>query len=338
MERRALRRVDASPADVGRRVTLRYKLDPLGLSHAEAVGVLVRWSGTGDDAILMLRRRDETTVRVPFDAVEIARVIPPEGSAYRMQELAEATWPPLEHLDLGTWRLRWAGAQAGRANSVRVAGTPDRALHSALGVVAKWYGERDALPLLQIPSPSPFDDVYEEGGWSVVRRSKLMVAATQRLFIATGSAMGRSDLAITIAESPDEEWLALLEGDDVGSLQDVRPILAAPQRTAFVSCRRSDSGELLGIGRGVLVGEWAGANNMVTAPRARRRGIATAIMAALLQWSHEQGTTRWFLRVNADAEPAIALYDGLGFTLHHNYVYRAPEPVAASPVDRIADD
>ena len=34
MERRALRRVDASPADVGRRITLRYRLDPLGLNHS----------------------------------------------------------------------------------------------------------------------------------------------------------------------------------------------------------------------------------------------------------------------------------------------------------------
>jgi GNAT superfamily N-acetyltransferase len=338
MERRTLRRVDASPADVGRRLTLRYKTDPLGLGHAEAVGVLIRWSGTGPDGILMLRRRDETTVRVPFDAVEVARVLPPEGSAYRMQELAEATWPPLEHLDLGTWRLRWAGAKAGRANSVRVAGAPDRAQRAALAAVGEWYAERGAAPLLQIPSPSPYDEGYEDAGWQVVRRSRLMVAATQRLFISTGSGSGRSDLDIMLAESPDEEWLALLEGDDIGSLHDVRPILTAPQRVAFVSCRRSDTGELLGIGRGVLIGDWAGANNMVTAPAARRRGVATAIMAALVQWSHDEGAARWFLRVNADSEPAIALYDGIGFTRHHDYVYRAPQPVAESPVDRIADD
>jgi GNAT superfamily N-acetyltransferase len=338
MERRTQRRVDASPADVGRRLSLRYKLDALGLSHAEAAGVLVRWSGTGDDGILMLRRRDETTVRVPFDAVEIARVLPPEGSAYRMQELAEATWPPAEHLDLGTWRLRWAGERAGRANSVRVAGAPDRPQRAALAAVNDWYAERGVLPLLQIPSPSPFDDIYDGAGWHVVRRSRLMVAATQRLFIATGPASGRSDLTITIAESPDDDWLALLEGDDIGSLQDVQPILSAPQRVAFVSCRRADTGALLGIGRGVLIGEWAGANNMVTAPAARRRGVATAIMAALVQWSHDEGATRWFLRVNADSEPAIALYDGLGFTQHHDYVYRAPQPVAETAADRIADD
>lgn len=331
MERRASRRIDASPADVGRRLTLRYKTDSIGLGHAEAVGVLMRWSGTGSRGILMLRRRDETTVRIPFGAIEVARVIPPEASAYRMQEFAEATWPPIEHLDMGSWRLRWAGQNAGRANSVRVAGAPDRGPKAALAAVRDWYAERGGQPMLQIPDTSPFDEIYERAGWEVIRRSRLLVAATPRLIIATGSAASRSDLTITVADAPDEEWLGLLAGDDVGSLQDARPILSAPQQVAFVSCRSADTGELLGIGRGVLVGEWAGANNMVTVPAARRRGVATAIMAALVRWSQEQGASRWFLRVNAESEPAIALYDGVGFTGHHDYVYRVPRADPEAP-------
>ena len=97
--------------------------------------------------------------------------------------------------------------------------------------------------------------------------------------------------------------------------------------------------ELLGIGRAVVIGDWAGANNMVTAPDARRRGVATAVMGALLQWSAEQGANRWFLRVNADSEPALALYDGLGFTRHHDYVYRARSaPAAESATGGSTDD
>ena len=339
MERRPLRRVDASPADVGRRVTLRYRRDPLGINHAEAAGVLMRWSGTGEDGILMLRRRDETTVRVPFESVEVARVLKPELSAYRMQELAEASWPPKEWLDVGNWRLRWAGEHAGRANSVRVAGTADRPLPAAFNAVEAWYRERGASALLQIPSPSPFDDVYEQEGWLVVRRSRLMVAATQRLLIATSAARNRGDMVLTVSDTPDAEWLGQLKGDDVGAQQEVEPILTAPATVAFASCRKADGGELLGIGRAVVIGDWAGANNMVTAPDARRRGVATAVMGALLQWSAEQGANRWFLRVNADSEPALALYDGLGFTRHHDYVYRArTAPAEESATGGSTDD
>jgi RimJ/RimL family protein N-acetyltransferase len=77
---------------------------------------------------------------------------------------------------------------------------------------------------------------------------------------------------------------------------------------------------------------------MVTTPEARRRGVATAIMALLVQWGTELGATRWFLRVNADSEPAIALYDSLGFTKHHDYVYRAAQPVVEDASDSITDD
>ncbi len=333
MERRPLRRIDASPADVGRRLTLRYKTDALGLGHAEAAGVLVRWSGTGDEGILMLRRRDETSVRIPFDAVEVARVIPPEVSAYRMQELAEATWPPREYQDLGNWRLRWAGPHAGRADSVRVAGAADRPLPAALRTVRDWYRERGTVPLLQAPFPSRIDELFDDAGWAVVRRSRLMITATQRLFITTGSSMNRSDMVLSCSDVPDSEWLELLQGDDIGAQDEVQPILTAPRTVAFASCRSADTGELLGIGRGVVVGDWGGANNMVTAPAARRRGVATAIMAQLNEWGAQQGATRWFLRVNADSEPALALYDGLGFTRHHDYVYRAPESPDEGAID-----
>jgi N-acetylglutamate synthase len=331
IERRSQRRIDASAADVGKRITLRYRLDGPGRDYTEAVGVLVRWSGVGDEGVLMIRRRDDTTVRIGRRSIEYARVLPPELSAYRMQELAEQTWPPTEWLDLGAWRLRWSGARAGRANSVRVAGKSDRTIAAALALTANWYGDRGATPLLQVPHPSPVDETYDAAGWTVVRRSRLMVASTQRLIAASGSSQ-RSDMAITRSDRPDEEWLSLLSGDDVGARQEIEPILVAPREPVFVSCRSADTGELLGIARGVRLGEWAGANNMVTAPAARRHGVATAIMGSLIDWGSDLGVSRWFLRVHSDSEPALNLYDRLGFSRHHDYVYRAPadaDPAAA---------
>lgn len=334
MVRGSLRRIDASPADVGRRLTVRYQAAGAGAHRAEAVGVLDRWSGTDRAGILMLRRRDDTTVRIPVGAIEAARVVPPDLSAYRMQELAEQTWPPPEQFDLGMWRLRWAGPRAGRANTVRVAGRPDRGIPDALVAVADWYTERGGWPMLQVPSPSQFDDIFEGHGWAVLRRSRLMAASTQRVALATESARARTDMVLSVADTPDEEWLTLLSGDDVGARADIEPILTAPAQVGFVSCRKSDSGELLGIGRGVVVGDRAGINNMVTAPEARRRGVATAVIGALVDWAEPLQIFRWFLRVPTDSEPALSLYDTLGFTRHHDYVYRAP----TTRLDTAADD
>lgn len=319
---RSGRRVDASPADVGRRLTLRYRLDTLGRNHSEAVGVLDRWSGAGNAGILMLRRRDDTTVRVPFDAVEAARVLPPDLSAYRMQELAESIWPPRETRDLGTWRLRWTDGHTGRANSVRVAGPPEPSVDAVLADVGAWYRERGGRPLLQVPDPTPWDERFERAGWVKLRRSRVLTSSTA-LMLATGSrAEERADMQLTRADAPDEQWLALyLDGSEPAARTEFLHIVSAPQESVYISCRRAETGELLGIGRGTRIGEWAGASAMVTAPAARRRGVATAVTSALARWSNDMGLKRWFLQVFADTEPAIALYDALGFVKHHDYVY-----------------
>ena len=47
-------------------------------------------------------------------------------------------------------------------------------------------------------------------------------------------------------------------------------------------------------------------------------------MAALLEWGAEQGATTAYLQVLGDNAPALALYDGLGFTTHHAYRYLTP--------------
>lgn len=324
VERRSTRRVDVSPADVGRRVTLRYRQDALGLTHGEAAGVLDRWSGAGKHGILMLRRRDDTTVRIPYDQVEVARIVPPELSAYAMEATAEEIWPPNEYEDAGHWRLRWTHGITGRANSVRVAGPADRGFLAALEYVEQWYTERGGIPLLQVPDPSPMDEYFDEAGWTIQRRSRFMVNSTERLRNAVGTAAARADMVLTASAEPDPDWIDLLVGDDADARREMELILQHPNEDAFVCCRSIDSGEMLGIGRGTIVGEWAGASAMVTAPGARRRGVGTAVMTKLAEWSQERGIAQWFLQVFSDSEPALALYDGLGFTIHHEYAYRAP--------------
>ena len=64
------------------------------------------------------------------------------------------------------------------------------------------------------------------------------------------------------------------------------------------------------------------------ASRSRRstggQGLAVAVMAALLEWGAERGATTAYLQVLGDNAPALALYEGMGFTTHHAYRYLAP--------------
>jgi len=62
---------------------------------------------------------------------------------------------------------------------------------------------------------------------------------------------------------------------------------------------------------------------LVLAPDQRRQGLATAIVHALWRWgTGVHGAKHSYLEVEADNEPAITLYRGLGYWEHHVYRYR----------------
>ena len=59
-------------------------------------------------------------------------------------------------------------------------------------------------------------------------------------------------------------------------------------------------------------------------PDHRRRGLATAMMAALGHWAARQGARFAYVQVATVNELAIGAYTTLGFAHHHRYHYLAP--------------
>lgn len=74
-------------------------------------------------------------------------------------------------------------------------------------------------------------------------------------------------------------------------------------------------------------GRWAGFAAVEVDPAQRRRGLATAVMAALARRALEEGASAAWLQVEKENAGARALYAGMGFTAHHAYHhYREPSP------------
>jgi [ribosomal protein S18]-alanine N-acetyltransferase len=99
-------------------------------------------------------------------------------------------------------------------------------------------------------------------------------------------------------------------------------------RAAEQWSERSWQGELLGEGRTILiaraqhpvgvisiktVGELADLHRLVVESRSRRRGIGTSLVRAGLDVVRQLGVREVILDVGFDNEPAIALYQQLGF-------------------------
>src|SRR5262249_51326843 len=91
----------------------------------------------------------------------------------------------------------------------------------------------------------------------------------------------------------------------------------------FASIR--DAARAVAIGRATIDDGWLGVTAVEVEPALRRSGLATAIMAALLDWGRERGTTRSYLQVSTDNDPAVTLYTRMGYWVHHDDRDR-PEP------------
>ena len=93
----------------------------------------------------------------------------------------------------------------------------------------------------------------------------------------------------------EDEFEDLLEGEGIYGFLAADE--AAPQ--GVILCRVA-GGEMEVLTIGV-------------APAARRKGVARALLAAALPPARELQAAEVFLEVAVDNDPAIALYDGLGF-------------------------
>lgn len=318
----ALLAVRISPADVGRRVTVRHRID--GPQLTDVVGVLRSWS----DGALRVERRPGEVVTVAARDVVAAKVVAPELSAEAMQRVAQAGWPPFETAWLGDWELRASDGLTGRANSVRVVGEPGVPPDLALRHVTTWYAERGLPPILQLPEPSLWADDLERLGWTPARRTTLRTAPTAELVAACGALP--AGVTADLSADPSAELLALVEPtlDPSGLAR----ILTAPAERVFVALRDAD-GALVAAGRASTAsspsGRWAGITSVAVAEEARRRGLGTAVMGELGRWATVVGAPSTYLQVMAANEPAIALYTRLGFVLHHTYCYRSPVPISS---------
>jgi ribosomal protein S18 acetylase RimI-like enzyme len=100
-------------------------------------------------------------------------------------------------------------------------------------------------------------------------------------------------------------------------------VLVNAEDVAFASVRLEPTpAPLAAVARGVVTDDWLGVAAVTVAEGHRRRGLATAVMAALQRWGADRGARWTHLQVSTSNAPARALYRRAGFIEHHRYHYR----------------
>jgi GNAT superfamily N-acetyltransferase len=234
-----------------------------------------------------------------------------------LERVAARGWRALQEDRLGDWLLRAGGGFTGRANSVLVVGDPGMPLPAAVDAVTGWYRERGLRPCAQLPGVQSraADAAFAAAGWA--RDEDVLVLTAP---IAAPTVV---DVPVELADAPDDAWLTgyRYRGSELPPV--AAQLLTNAEDVVFASVRTED-GPVAAVGRGVLTDDWLGVTAVTVAEEHRRRGLATAVMAALQNWAGERGARAVYLQVVAGNAPARALYRRAGFIEHHRYHYRRP--------------
>ncbi|TQK30357.1 GNAT family N-acetyltransferase [Arthrobacter sp. SLBN-53] len=281
-------------ASRGSRVSLRYRTsegltDVVGHLQALTPTVIVR-PKSGDDVEID-----------PADVVSVRELShrPVRNSEIRALEHAAAlAWPGTEQHWQDGWLLRAGSGHTSRANSA----VPLLFSSSTetLSQIVSWYAGRALPPWLALPER--LLPIKTPG----VKPTRVLVHDLSPAPPLPG---------VALAAAPDEQWLRIYE-------RDVPPeILTAVIDGTVTFASVGDA-----VGRGAVTtapdgSRWLGVSCVRVAESARRQGLARGVFAALSAWGAEQGATRAYVQVLEDNAPAQALYESLGFALHHRHRY-----------------
>ena len=239
-----------------------------------------------------------------------------------LERLAARTWRGLEEERHGEWLLRAGGGFTGRANSVLVVGDPPTDLPTAVAAVTRWYTARGLRPRAQVPVPGAeaADDALAAAGWT----------RDDDNLVLTASLAGWPDPAVPVdlAPAPDHPWLTGYRYRGTPLPAVALDILVNADDPVFAAVRTAPApAPLAAVARGVVADGWLVVTAVTVDESSRRRGLATAAMAALGSWARDRGGHSCLLQVAGSNAGALALYERLGFTEHHRYHYRlGPEP------------
>lgn len=304
---------------IGQRLTLRLH-DPEG-GYRDLVGIL-------ESATTIKKRSGEI---VEFDPSQIAIVHPiavtPQKAGRgaplslritELENLSTRTWPPLHIQELGQWQIRISEGATYRANSVLVSGAspfgnPGISIDEAIAKVEKIYEDAQLPPVFHCTQllHQEFVDFLLAKGWVEKVGAAFLVRdidATQDI----SDAINEKNLVLLNEDAPSPEFLALHNDEPLRGIMNSYP-------ARYLSLR--SDGVTIATARLALADSWAILTRLIVAESHRRQGLAKLVMEAAISVSQAGGADKICLQMDQSNNAAQALYEKMGFRLHHTYSF-----------------
>ena len=303
----AIGRLRISPADIGRRVSVRY-LTEEGLS--DVLGQLVSWSGDWPTGIIKIRKKDDSFQDVISGKIIAAKVIEPEIGCLDLQRDSESTWVPLETESLGDWVLRFSGNESARANSCRLDGRPENSTDESLLKIIDWYKTKKAAAMVQSPKPGAFDEALARNNFVEAAHALYMIADT----------VESNQAQVIIENELSSKWFDAVMAAETKSPRLSKELLVSGSYVRFASIV-DEKNKIIATGRVSASQDLAMVTTVWVDENHRSKGLAKSIMLALSNEVFKIGHKIIALQVLKSNVPAVGLYESLGYQIHHDYAY-----------------
>ena len=237
-----------------------------------------------------------------------------------IEELSMNAWPAMRTLNYDGWVLRFADGYTKRANSVYPLYPSEMDLNEKIEFCESFYRDQSlpaAFKMTAASTPPKLDARLEKRGYRAVSHTSLqLLDLAQEKYETKGN--------VELASKDTEAWHAAF-----ARMNNVNPtyrvthenILRAilPDK-CYVAVRMD--GHIIGCGLGVLQAGYLGIFDIVIDSEHHRQGNGTGLMQSLLAWGAQQGAHTAYLQVMCNNQPALRLYEKLGFEEKYQYWYR----------------
>ncbi len=236
-------------------------------------------------------------------------------------ELATLSAVPPERLDDGVagWLVPMDHGTVGRARSAVPLSHQPPSVADVVAIATR-YRQNGFLPVFRLPELPAFAEIKAwlcAQGFKARQPTQVMVAAVDALHPASSSA----EYAVRLDTLPDDAWRSVFLGEGFDPVDGASRVgilsRARESRYASIRCK----GAAVACGMASFSHGWLGVHGMRTLAAYRGKGMASALLSAMVRSARTRGIERAFLQVDGANKAAVRLYERMGFTLAWTYAY-----------------
>ncbi len=249
-----------------------------------------------------------------------------------LEELALNAWPALQTALYDGWVMRFANGYTRRSNSILPLYPAQREAAEKMAWCESVYRERGLPVVFKLfgkTRSQELDAFLDEQGYRADAFTSMQTldlsswqgdpaqqaAATSKVILESQPTLAWQAAFGRMQHGSKEHCLSEAEAQTHQQLLE-----AIIPRKRFASVRVA--GQVIGCGLGVAQDGFLGIFDIVIDPGYRRQGHGERLMGSLLAWGKQQAVHTAYLQVMQNNEPALRLYDRLGFREAYPYWYR----------------